>query len=124
MPEKDKLHLQVIPGDIAQSPERQRQSGMFHTRYKEELRLFACVREGEPQRLFQEFAKLAQNGIFVGEMSGNDLRQSQYMAVSAITLATGRRFRAGFRRRRRMLFQMRAFAPLTAPGMGMRCCKP
>ena len=88
MPEKDKLHLQVIPGDIAQSPERQRQSGMFHTRYKEELRLFACVREGEPQRLFQEFAKLAQNGIFVGEMSGNDLRQSQYMAVSAITLAT------------------------------------
>ena len=87
MREKDKLHLQVIPEQIARSPERQRQSGMFHTRYKEELRLFACVREGDTRQLFQAFTGLAQNGIFVGEMSGNDLRQSQYMAVSAITLA-------------------------------------
>lgn len=80
------LQLHTIPERVADSPELQRESGMFHTRYKAEIRLFSHIQYGSVEGLLREIQELGD--VFVGMMSTRELRQAQYAAVSAVTLAT------------------------------------
>lgn len=59
-----------------------------HTPYRDEIRLFSCIEQGDVSRLIDEIKRHTDGGIFVGTMSENSLMQRKYMAVSSITLAT------------------------------------
>lgn len=82
------LSINTIPYEISSSLFEQSEHGLIHTPYKDEIRLFSCIKQGDPDRLIAEMQPFMQNGIFVGEMSKNDIMQYKYIAVSTITLAT------------------------------------
>lgn len=82
------LSINVIPEKVAKSVFLKSEQGISHTPYKDEIRLLSCIKQGDSSRLLQEIIPFVQNGIFVGEMSQNDVMQYKYMAVSSITLAT------------------------------------
>lgn len=80
--------IKTVSAEISESIQKQRETQNFHTPYKDEIRLLSCIKQGDTKKLFEELQTLTTNGIFVGQMSENDLQQSKYMAVSCITLAT------------------------------------
>ncbi len=82
------ISINIIPQEISSSLFAQSEQGLSHTPYKDEIRLFSCIKQGDMDRLIAEIKPFIQSGIFVGEMSSDDIRQYRYMAVSAITLAT------------------------------------
>ena len=82
------LSLKVIPQEIADSIYEQREANTFHTPYKDEIRLFSCIKQGNLEMLIEQLKSFMGNGIVVGNMSSDNSRQHKYMAVSCITLAT------------------------------------
>lgn len=80
--------IKTIPVDISDSLQKLRENQSFHTPYKDEIRLLSCIKHGDISKLFEELGNLMKDGIFVGQMSKNNLQQKKYMAVSCITLAT------------------------------------
>lgn len=82
------LSINIIPQEISHSLFAQSEQGLIHTPYKDEIRLFSCIKEGNPEKLISEIQPFIKSGIFVGEMSADSIRQYQYMAVSCITIAT------------------------------------
>ncbi len=82
------LSVNTIPKEISKSLFEQSKQGLVHTPYKDEIRLFSCVKEGDVNKLLQQVKPFMESGIFVGEMSDNNLMQYKYMSVSTITLAT------------------------------------
>lgn len=82
------LSLKVIPEEISKSLYEQREANAFHTPYKDEIRLFSCIKQGNLEMLIEQLKTFMGSGIVVGNMSSSNIRQHQYMAVSCITLAT------------------------------------
>lgn len=82
------LSLKVIPKEMSKSLYEQREAEAFHTPYKDEIRLYSCIKQGDLERLIDEFKVLMEKGLFVGQMSINNNRQHKYMAICCITLAT------------------------------------
>lgn len=82
------LCINTIPKDVAQSLFKQSDSGFLHTPYRDEIRLFSCIKEGDREKLISQVKPFMESGIFVGEMSDDNIMQYRYMAVSSITLAT------------------------------------
>lgn len=82
------LSINIIPQEISDSLFAQSEKGLSHTPYKDEIRLFSCIKQGDINKLIAEIQPFMQSGIFVGEMSSDDIRQYRYMAVSSIALAT------------------------------------
>ncbi len=63
------------------------QSSFAHTPYRDEIRLFSCIEQGDLNRLIGEIKRHADSGIFVGTMSESSLMQRKYMAVRRINIA-------------------------------------
>lgn len=63
------------------------EDGGKHTRYKEELRLFSCIQQGDINKLIDELKKL-NTSVTTGRLSNDSINQYRYLAVSTITLAT------------------------------------
>ncbi|MDE6752095.1 MAG: AraC family transcriptional regulator [Eubacterium sp.] len=82
------LSLKIIPQEISASIYDQREANTFHTPYKDEIRLFSCIKQGNLELLIEQLKGFLGSGIVVGNMSKNNSRQHKYMAVSCITLAT------------------------------------
>lgn len=82
------LSINTIPKEIDKSLYEQVERGMLHTSYRDEIRLFSCVKEGDLEKLLAQVQPFLSSGIFVGEMSDNSLMQFKYIAVSTIALAT------------------------------------
>lgn len=82
------LSLKVIPEEISKSLYEQREANFFHTPYKDEIRLFSCIKQGDIEKLIEQLKTFMGSGIVVGNMSADNNRQHKYMAVSCITLAT------------------------------------
>lgn len=78
-----------------------------HTPYRDEIRLFSCIEQGNVNRLIEAIKRHADGGIFVGTMSENSLMQRKYMAVSSITLATRYAIQGGLREEEAYLFSDR-----------------
>lgn len=81
----DMLDIKILPSEITSSLYNL-DSSLFHLSYKDELRIFNCVKQGDLNKLFNEMKCF--ESINVGKMSNDDIRQYRYMAVSSITLAT------------------------------------
>lgn len=58
-----------------------------HTPYRDEIRLFSCVQQGDLNSLLTQIKNIDAS-ITMGKMSNDDVVQYKYMAVSTITLAT------------------------------------
>ncbi len=82
------LSIKIIPKDIAKSKPKALINNLYHTPYKDEIRLFSCIKQGDLKKLIFEMKQLGVQNITVGQMSKNELQQQKYMAVSFITLAT------------------------------------
>ncbi len=82
------LSINTIPKEIDKSIYEQSERGLIHTSYRDEIRLFSCIKEGNSDKLLEQVQPFLKNGIFVGEMSDNNLMQFKYIAVSTMALAT------------------------------------
>lgn len=82
------MSIKVIPKDIAKSQSKLLVNNLYHTPYRDEIRLFSCIKQGDLKKLIFEMKKLGIQNITVGQMSEDELKQQKYMAVSFITLAT------------------------------------
>ncbi|MBR2315052.1 MAG: helix-turn-helix transcriptional regulator [Clostridia bacterium] len=60
--------------------------GQKHTAYRDEIRLFSCVQQGDVDKLMQEIANL-ESSIITGKLSNDGIMQYKYLAVSVVTLA-------------------------------------
>ncbi len=58
-----------------------------HTPYRDEIRMFSCVQQGDLGQLIKTF-KTLDTTVTTGKMSNDDIMQYKYMAVSTVTLAT------------------------------------
>ena len=82
------LSIKVIPKDIVKSQSKSFVNNLYHTPYRDEIRLFSCIKQGNLKKLILEMKQLGVSNIAVGQMSDDELKQQKYMAVSFITLAT------------------------------------
>lgn len=62
--------------------------GKWHTPYEQEVLLYSAVSSGDKKRLERVITTMLDNGVSIGRMSSDNLRQSQYLAVSCVALAT------------------------------------
>ena len=60
--------------------------GQKHTAYRDEIRLFSCVQQGDVDKLMQEIENL-ESSIITGKLSNDGIMQHKYLAVSVVTLA-------------------------------------
>lgn len=79
------LNIKILPVEISSSLYKI-EKGLFHLPYKDEVKMFNCVKEGDLQKLIKRINSL--NNISVGKMADDLIQQYKYMAVSSITLAT------------------------------------
>lgn len=82
------LSIKILPDEISSSEFEIREKGIYHTPYRDEIRIFSCIKEGNLEKLIDETKNYKDNSIFVGRMSDTNIMQYRYMAVSMITLAT------------------------------------
>ncbi|MBQ8210391.1 MAG: helix-turn-helix transcriptional regulator [Clostridia bacterium] len=64
------------------------ENGSWHTPYEQEILLYSAISSGDVNRLIRVIDTMLENGVSVGRMSSDNLRQTQYLAVSCIALAT------------------------------------
>lgn len=62
-------------------------SGEEHTRYRDEIRLFSCVQQGDIQKLIAQLKNI-NISVITGKLSDDDVQHYKYLAVSTVTLAT------------------------------------
>ncbi len=84
----NKLNIEVLPKGVSAPKFQQRESGVVHTPYSREVAFYSCIKNGDLQGLKDCMEKFMFESLVVGRMSNDNLRQSKYMAVSCITLAT------------------------------------
>ena len=82
------LSINTIPKEIENSIYEQSERGLIHTSYRDEIRLLSCIKEGDLDKLLTQVQPFLNSGIFVGEMSDDNLMQFKYIAVSTIALST------------------------------------
>ena len=83
-----KLNIEVLPKGVEIPMFQQRESGVAHTPYSREVAFYSLIRNGDIQGLRDCMESFVQESLVVGRMSNDNLRQSKYLAVSCITLAT------------------------------------
>lgn len=74
------LTIKTLEDDLSGTDEK-------HTRYRDEIRLFSCVQQGDIEKLIAELQNLSAS-IITGRLSSDSIMQYKYLAVSTITLAT------------------------------------
>ena len=67
--------------------ERDSENREKHTPYAAEIRLFSCVQQGDIERLLEELQNL-DSVLVTGKLSEDNVKNSKYLAVSTVTLAT------------------------------------
>lgn len=78
----------VLPSDGNSQLFSQRESGVTHTPYEIEAIFYSLIRSGDVKKVSESLDSFFDNGIVVGRLALDNLRQIQYWAVCCITLAT------------------------------------
>ena len=79
------LNIQIVPSEKDPWFE-QRESGIVHTSYMEEVAFYSLVQQGNVEAVREVVDKYITSGLFVGKMSDDPLMQTRYWAVCSITL--------------------------------------
>lgn len=83
----DVKQIQIAPTSKYDAAFAQRESGIAHTPYQAETAFYDCIRQGDAHLLDEKMQQYFQNGVVVGKLSDDELRQMQYWGVSSVTLA-------------------------------------
>lgn len=83
----DIKRIQIAPTSDYDAAFAQRESGIAHTPYQMECAFYDCIRQGDVHLLEEKTAQYFQNGVVVGKLSDDPLRQIKYWGVSSVTLA-------------------------------------
>lgn len=83
----DMKQIQIAPTSEYDAAFAQRESGIAHTPYQSETAFYDCIRQGDAHLLDEKMQQYFQNGVVVGKLSEDALRQMQYWGVSSVTLA-------------------------------------
>ncbi len=65
----------------------ERETGTLHTNYKYEKDFFDNIRKGSRSSVIEFINNIQNNGITIGRMSDNKIKQIKYWAISVTTLA-------------------------------------
>lgn len=65
----------------------ERESGIIHTSYKSESEFFSYIKKGSRTNVTAAIKQFKNNGIVIGKMSENPLKQIQYWAVASSAIA-------------------------------------
>lgn len=79
--------IEILPEQPKDPIYDERTDEKAHTAYEAELLFFSCIKQGSEERLLKTMNMFFSNGLVIGKLSSNNLRQMQYWAVSCITLA-------------------------------------
>ena len=80
--------FQILPTSPAtQDLETEREFGLSHSSFKEELLLFNLIKNGKVSELKNKMTEYFSKEIIMGRMTGNSERQIKYWAVSTIAVA-------------------------------------
>lgn len=86
--------ITILP--MSHNPEfEQRESGLAHTPYQAETAFYSLVAAGDVERVRTSMTVFLNDGIVVGNMSADPLRQMQYWAVCCVTLGIRAAIRGG-----------------------------
>lgn len=66
----------------------ERENGMTHSPYKAEIEFLSAVKKGSRTDIKNLINDIEKNGINIGKMSADDIKQMQYWAVAVFTLIT------------------------------------
>ena len=66
----------------------ERENGMTHSPYKAEIEFLSAVKKGSRTDVKNLINDIEKNGINIGKMSADNIRQMQYWAVAVFTLMT------------------------------------
>lgn len=80
-------YTEVLPTNSESAIFEQRESGVFHTPYETETIFYSYIRQGDINKVKSALKSFLANGVVVGRLSKDNLRQMQYLAVCCITLA-------------------------------------
>lgn len=83
----DAKQIQIAPTSAYDAAFAQRESGIAHTPYQAECAFYDCIRQGDVHLLEEKMEQYFKNGVVVGKLSDNPLRQMQYWGISSVTLA-------------------------------------
>ncbi len=81
---KPKSQILPISNNDLQS---ERELGLSHSSFEDELLLFNLIKSGDSEKLQTEIEKYFSKEIVMGRMTGNNMRQVQYWAVATIAVA-------------------------------------
>ena len=80
MKQEQLLNIQVLPK--ASNPTfEQREQGIAHTSYLEEVIFFSYIQQGNVEMVRQALESRMESGIVVGHLSDSPIRQMQYWAI-------------------------------------------
>ena len=65
----------------------ERETGIVHSSFSRELQLFECIRAGNPDDVRKKAQAYLEEGITMGYLSRDNLKQYRYWAVSTIAVA-------------------------------------
>lgn len=79
--------IKILPEQPKDPIYDERENEKTHTTYEAEILFFSCIKQGDEARLLKTMNMFFSDGLIIGKLSSNSLRQMQYWAVSCITLA-------------------------------------
>lgn len=80
--------LEVLPDEKDNIEFWERENKKSHTSYETEILFYSCIMHGDTENLGKYIENLFSDGVVVGRLSKDSLRQMKYLAVSCITIAT------------------------------------
>lgn len=83
-----KLQLKKVSDETHNLLYDQRETLAERLPYRSERKVLGYIRDGDTAKLRAFFLRAAENGIYVGNLSDDELRQEKYLAVSFVTLAS------------------------------------
>lgn len=84
---KKLINIKILPN--ASDPVfDQRETGVLHTSYLEEIAFYSIVQSGNVEMIKKSMHDFLEKGIVIGHLSNDNLRQMQYWAVCCITMIT------------------------------------
>ncbi len=83
--DKKLLNIKIVPESSVPKFE-QRETGITHTPYSEEVKFFSQIQQGNTENIKQSLSHFIKKGLVIGRLSKDNLRQMQYWAVSCVTL--------------------------------------
>lgn len=83
---KVKIPMEVLP-DSNNALYEQRESGLTHSAFSMEYVLYQAIQAGDQKQVLKVIDDYLENGLVVGKLSDNTIKQMKYWAIACISVA-------------------------------------